>query len=71
MSFLADNKKKDDLIMISWFKKQRDQDLPSLAIVFESGIIQLMKNENDNGEDQISCTVLLNFCFLIKISLKA
>lgn len=50
MSFLAENKKKDDLIMISWFKKQRDPDTPSLIIVFKSGLIQLMRNENDNGE---------------------
>ncbi|KFM66987.1 WD repeat-containing protein 35, partial [Stegodyphus mimosarum] len=35
--------------MISWFKKQKDWDIPSLAIVFESGLIQLMKNENDNS----------------------
>ncbi|GIY66843.1 WD repeat-containing protein 35 [Caerostris extrusa] len=44
-----DNKRKDDLIMINWFKKQKDPDVPSLAIVFESGVIQLLKNENDSG----------------------
>ncbi|XP_042899880.1 WD repeat-containing protein 35 isoform X2 [Parasteatoda tepidariorum] len=49
ISTLADNKKKDDLMMISWFKKQKDPDIPSLAVVFESGHIQLMKNENDSG----------------------
>ncbi|XP_054722053.1 WD repeat-containing protein 35-like [Uloborus diversus] len=49
MTPAAENKRKDDLIMISWFKKQKDPDIPSLAVVFESGLIQLMKNENDNN----------------------
>ncbi|KAG8179280.1 hypothetical protein JTE90_026742 [Oedothorax gibbosus] len=49
ISYFTDSKKKDDLMMISWFKKQKDPAVPALAVVFESGVIQLLKHENDNG----------------------
>ncbi|KAF8790747.1 WD repeat-containing protein 35 [Argiope bruennichi] len=55
-----DTKKKDDLIMISWFKKQKHPDIPSLAIVFESGTIQLLKNENDNAPAVIDTNLVIS-----------
>ncbi|CAL1291163.1 unnamed protein product [Larinioides sclopetarius] len=56
----VETKKKDDLIMISWFKKQKHPDIPSLAIVFESGTIELLKNENDNAPAVIDTGLIIS-----------
>ncbi|GFV07153.1 WD repeat-containing protein 35 [Trichonephila clavipes] len=56
----SNHSKKKDLFMISWFKKQKDIDIPSLAIVFESGHIQLLKNENDSSPAIIDTGLIIS-----------